>query len=156
MKPLRCTTPGNSIIMHVDKTRNTCAIRRHRPESSFEILEREAAHARLVTMRRRCVFRIYRSSCWSDQSMSSFAGLSRSRKHSVSQFLVQLYSSRPNVRANFSHKLMGKLQNFQVCSNIILNGVREKLLCESENITQKYMHVNRKVYTHTLDSNRWL
>ncbi|EFN62175.1 hypothetical protein EAG_12288 [Camponotus floridanus] len=53
MKPLRCSTPGNSIIMHVDKTRNTCAIRRHRPESSFEILEREAAHARLVTMPRR-------------------------------------------------------------------------------------------------------
>lgn len=98
----------------------------------------------------------YRSSCWSDQSTSSFAGLSRSRKHSVSQFLVQLYSSRPNVRANFSHKLMGRLQNFQVCSNIILNGVRERLLRESENITQKYMHVNRKVHTHTLDSNRWL
>lgn len=60
----------NSIIMYMDKSYNTCAIRRHRSGSNFEILERETAHARLVTMRRRCVSEYivswYRSSCWSD------------------------------------------------------------------------------------------
>ncbi|KYQ59251.1 hypothetical protein ALC60_01837, partial [Trachymyrmex zeteki] len=41
LRNLRCKIPGNSIIMHVDKAR----------DSNFEILEREAATCTPVTMR---------------------------------------------------------------------------------------------------------
>lgn len=116
----RCKIPGNSIIIYVNKTRNTCAIRRHRPKSSFEILEREAAHACLVTMRLAGAFpNISFVSCWSDQSMLSFSFRESVWCRNFSYNFISAGQMCESLCANFSRRLMDRFwQNFEVCSNI--------------------------------------